>query len=217
MCNVPYEIIGTGSTGNAVILNNSILIDCGVPYKALEPYVRQIKLVLLTHIHGDHFCRSTIRRLAAERPSLRFASGEWLLVDLVDAGVSTRNIDILGCGKMYDYGIASIIPVGLNHDVPNCGYKVFFKGAKAFYATDTNDLNGITAKGYDLYMVEADYEDEEIHQRIKQKELDGEYAYELRVLRNHLSKENCDAWIYNNAGDSSEYIYMHQHRERAGA
>lgn len=217
MCNIQYEIIGTGSTGNAVLVNRSILIDCGVPFKSIAPYVRQIKLVLLTHIHGDHFNPATIRRLAAERPTLRFAGGKWMVKPLADNGVALRNIDALDCGMMYDYGIGSIIPVGLNHNVPNCGYKLLFNAGKVFYATDTNDLNGISAKGYDLYMVEADYEDEEIHQRIKEKEENGEYAYEYGVLHNHLSKEKCDAWIYANAGDTSEYIYMHQHQDRTGA
>lgn len=216
-CNIPYTVIGTGSTGNAVLLNNRILVDCGVPYRDIAPHTRQIQLVLLTHCHGDHFNPATVRRLAAERPSLRFASGAWLLREMVDAGISKRNIDVLECGKMYNYGIASIIPVRLNHNVPNCGYKIHFAGGKVFYATDTNDLNGIFAKDYDLYLVEANYEDEEIRRRIKQKEIDGEFAYEKNVLHNHLSKEKCDAWIYANAGCTSEYVYLHQHRDRPGA
>ena len=136
---------------------------------------------------------------------------------MVDAGISKRNIDVLKCGKMYNYGIASIIPVRLNHNVPNCGYKIHFAGGKVFYATDTNDLNGIFAKDYDLYLVEANYEDEEMRRKIKQKEIDGEFAYEKNVLHNHLSKEKCDAWIYANAGCTSEYVYLHQHRDRTGA
>lgn len=52
---VKYNIISTGSDGNATILEEFVLIDCGVPYKALEPYVPKLKLVLLTHIHSDHF------------------------------------------------------------------------------------------------------------------------------------------------------------------
>lgn len=216
-CNIPYTVIGTGSTGNAVLLNNRILVDCGVPYRDIAPHIRQIQLVLLTHCHRDHFNPATVRRLAAERPSLRFAGGAWLLQEMVDAGISKRNIDVLECGKMYDYGIASIIPVRLNHNVPNCGYKIHFAGGRVFYATDTNDLNGIFAKDYDLYLVEANYEDEEIRRRIKQKEIDGEFAYEKNVLHNHLSKEKCDAWIYANAGCTSEYVYLHQHRDRTGA
>ena len=52
---VKYNIISTGSDGNATILEDFVLVDCGVPYKALEPYVPKLKLVLLTHIHSDHF------------------------------------------------------------------------------------------------------------------------------------------------------------------
>ncbi len=47
-----YEVVATGSTGNAVILNDQILIDIGVPFKKIEPYMKNLKLVLLTHIHS---------------------------------------------------------------------------------------------------------------------------------------------------------------------
>ena len=67
------EILATGSAGNAVVLGGTILIDCGVSHKLLAPYVPDLQLVLLTHIHSDHFRRATIRRLAAERPRLRLS------------------------------------------------------------------------------------------------------------------------------------------------
>ena len=51
-CRVKYTIISSGSQGNAVILNDFVLVDCGVPYKQIAPYVSQLKLVLLTHIHS---------------------------------------------------------------------------------------------------------------------------------------------------------------------
>lgn len=35
---VKYNIISTGSDGNATILEDFVLVDCGVPYKAVEPY-----------------------------------------------------------------------------------------------------------------------------------------------------------------------------------
>lgn len=47
-----YEIIATGSKGNAVILNKHILIDIGIPFKNLAHIYQDIKLVLLTHIHS---------------------------------------------------------------------------------------------------------------------------------------------------------------------
>lgn len=92
---VKYNIISTGSDGNATILEDFVLIDCGVPYKALEPYVTKLKLVLLTHIHSDHFQKRTIKRLAEERPTLRFGCCRWLAPPLLAAGVPERQIDVL--------------------------------------------------------------------------------------------------------------------------
>lgn len=213
---IEYQVISTGSEGNAVLINRAILIDCGVSFRALEPFIKELRLVLLTHIHGDHFKASTIRRLAFERPLVRFAACEWLMAPLVDAGVRTRQIDLLKVGSLYDYGIAKVVPVPLVHDVPNCGYKLHLPGGKMLYATDTNNLNGISAPNYDLYMVESNYEDQEIQQRIADKRANGQYAYEYRVLGTHLSKQKCDDFFYRNLGPTSELIYMHKHRDRGG-
>lgn len=48
---MPYEIISTGSCGNAVVLDNNILLDCGIPYKQLKPYIKNIKLIFISHRH----------------------------------------------------------------------------------------------------------------------------------------------------------------------
>ena len=213
---IPYQIISTGSQGNAVVINSSVLVDCGVPYKAVEPIAKSLKLVLLTHIHSDHFRPSTLRKLSAERPMLRFACCHWLAAPLVEAGVPPQNIDILSLGTMYGYGICNIIPVRLTHNVPNCGYKIHFPTGKVFYATDTNNLNGITAKHYDLYMVEANYEDEIIQAKIAEKKAAGKYAYEVHAMRNHLSKAKCDSFIYRNIGPGGEYVYLHCHVDEEG-
>lgn len=113
---VRYNIISTGSDGNATILEDFVLIDCGVPYKALEPYVSKLKLVLLTHIHSDHFKKQTIKRLAAERPTLRFGCCRWLVPPLLAAGVPERQIDVLEPRTMYGYGLCNVIPFMLIQD-----------------------------------------------------------------------------------------------------
>ena len=208
---IPYHIISTGSKGNAVVINDCILVDCGVPFKAIKPFAHKLKLVLLTHIHSDHFRPSTLRILSRERPTLRYGCGCWLAADLLAAGVPAGNIDILEPGVRYGYGICNIIPVSLVHNVPNCGYKIHFREGKVFYATDTNNLNGISARHYDLYMVEANYEDDVILQKIADKKAAGEYAYEVHAMQNHLSKAKCDDFVYRNIGHGGEYVYLHCH------
>ena len=127
-----YKIISSCSTGNAVIIEDVILIDCGVSFKKLNNYYRNLKLVLLTHIHKDHFNKVTIKKLSEERPTLRFACCEWLLKPLLECGVSRKNIDVLKIGTKYDYKLFKVMPIKLYHDVPQCGYRLFFNNMLLF-------------------------------------------------------------------------------------
>ena len=207
-----YQIIKTGSKGNAVVINDNILIDWGVSYRNLP--ASQLKLVLLTHEHRDHFNADTIRRLVTERPTLRFACGEFLVEKLVQAGVHCKNIDILKAGVWYRYNsYIKVSPIILYHDVPNYGYRLEISGKKIIYATDTYTLRGIKAKNYDYYLLEANYEEDEIRRKIKDKETTGQYVYEYRVLKTHLSKEECDSFLLENMGNVSEYEYLHYHKD----
>lgn len=209
---IDYEIISTGSKGNAVVINKNVLIDCGVPFKALLQHYRGLKLILFTHIHSDHFNKATVRKLAKERPVLRFGCCEWLVEDLLECGVNAAQIDVYTPEYCFVYPqMFTIKPCVLIHNVPNCGYHIWVKDKALFYATDTNSLNGVKAENYDLYMVEANYTESDILERIRVKESLGKHCYEYDVLQNHLSKEKADNWLYKNMGCNSQYIYMHKH------
>lgn len=204
-----YKIINSGSDGNGLIVEETILIDCGVTFKSLKEYYKKIKIVLLTHIHKDHFNKSTIKKLAYERPTLRFGCCEWLVKDLVECGVSKKNIDVYKMGKIYSYKDFKVIPITLYHDVPQCGYKLKISRNKLIYATDTNKIDHIIAKNYDYYFIEGNYENEdELHRRAE-----NEY-YESRVKDTHLSKVQATEWLMKNMGNNSKYIFMHEHKER---
>ncbi len=207
-----FSVIASGSKGNAVCIDH-ILVDCGISFKALYGIVNDIKLVILTHEHSDHFNGKTIKRLANERPTLRFGCCKWLVKKLYETGVEATRIDVYEVGKLYDYKQFKISPVKLYHDVPQCGYRIYIDDEKALYCTDTSTLEGISAKGYDLYLLEANYEDEELQERIKTKQEKGVFAYELGVANRHLSKKQCDDFILANADENSEYVYLHEHRK----
>lgn len=213
---IDYEIIQTGSSGNAVLVGN-ILIDCGVPYKKIEPYLDRIRVVLLTHEHSDHFKPSTIRRLALEKPKLRIGCGSFMAKPLVDAGVARRQIIIMNPRIAYGFCMDGneevVIPVEVEHDVPNYAYKFHLHNGKVFYATDMANLNGISAVGYDLYLVEANYQKDEIKARMDAKDAEGVYAYERRVVKYHMAKEDIDNWLVKNMGPTGEFVYLHCHEE----
>lgn len=204
-----FKIIGSGSDGNAVVIEDTILIDCGVTFKSLKEYYKKLEIVLLTHIHSDHFNKATIKKLAGERPTLRFGCCEWLVKELVECGVNKKNIDVYEIDKIYSYRYFKVVPVILYHDVFQCGYKLKINGNKLIYATDTNRIDHIKAKNYDYYFIEGNYEnEEELHNRS-----DNDY-YEKRVKETHLSKVKAMEWLLKNMGENSKYIFMHEHKER---
>ena len=208
-----YNVIASGSNGNCVIYFGSIAVDMGVSFSKIESVKHQLQLVLLTHAHTDHMNIQTIVRLAKERPTLRFACGEWMLEHLQ----GLRNVDVLEIGKEYEYkGIYgtkfSVVPVRLFHDVPQCGYRIFKNGYKIIHATDTCSMDGITARGYDLYALEFSYDEDVIGKIIAEKEAAGQFAYEKGAINSHLSEQAARQFIFNNAGENYEVLRLHESR-----
>lgn len=206
---IQTQVISSGSEGNAVIYNNAIMVDCGVTLKALEAVKRSLKIVLLTHQHGDHLKLRTLQRLQAERPTLRIACADFLLEKLE----GLTNIDVLQVGKLYDYGSFKVSPVKLYHDVQNIGWRIFLNnGQKIFHATDTVHLEGISAKGYDLYAIEHNYCEEYIQQAIEEAHAKGEYTHAYGNINTHLSIQQARAFIEANRKESSEVLELHKSR-----
>lgn len=208
-----HNVIASGSTGNCVVYHSRIAVDMGVPYSKIEPLKYQLQLVLLSHAHADHLNMQTVVRLSKERPTLRFACGEWMLEHL--QGI--RNVDVLEAGKEYEYrgehGTSfSVMPVALYHDVKNFGYRIFKDGYKILHCTDTCTLEGISARGYDLYALEHSYDQETINQIIAAKEAAGQYAYEKGAINSHLSEQQARQFIFNNAGENYEVVRLHESR-----
>lgn len=208
-----YIIISTGSKSNAILLENGILLDCGVSFKKLFPYLRKIKAVFISHIHSDHLNRSTLKKINFFRPSIRFLVGLFLQDELLSLGIPKNKIDILDSNKTYKFNLFHVQPFNLTHDVKNFGLKIFDVKTKEkiFYATDTRTLSNISAKFYDLYLIEANYSEDELQERILNKKLNGQYIYEYRVIKTHLSLQNASEWLMNNIGKNGKYEFIHEH------
>ncbi len=202
ICNV----ISSGSHGNAVLYHNSILVDIGIPFSLIKPYMYDIQIVLLTHEHLDHLNITTLEKLQSERPTLRIACGFWMLKFISDF----KNIDIIDICNWYDYGEFRIKPIKLYHDVPNIGFRIFKGNHKTIHCTDTNRLEGITAQNYDLYALESNYNEDTIHEQIAQKEAKGEYAYQKGAIETHLSEQQAREFIFKNAGKNYEVVRLHE-------
>lgn len=190
-----------------MLYHNSILLDCGISFQAIKPHIRDIQLILLTHEHGDHINVNTVKRLAAERPGLRIGCGEFMLPKI--QGINPRNIDLYEAGKIYDYGEFKVSPIKLYHDVPNFGYRIFKGEHRLIHATDTLTLQGISAKNYDLYALEANYDEDTVWEIIREQEARGEFAHQRGSINSHLSRQQAHNFFLSNKGEHSKLITLH--------
>ena len=200
-----YKVIATGSTGNAVIVGK-ILIDCGVSFKKIAPYIKYFDLVLITHKHTDHLNFNTLKKIQEMRPSVRVGVCDYLLPYVK----GLNNIDMLEIGKIYDYKAFKVSPIKLYHNVPNVGYRLYIEDKKVLYATDTNTLDGIQAKNYDLYLIEGNYSEVTIDDIIAEKLANGKYAHEIESKKNHLSIEKAEKWLEENANNEHKVVFLHK-------
>jgi len=205
LSNSIYNVIASGSAGNCEIAYQKVMIDCGVPFTKIKKYLKEVQLVVISHAHKDHLNMTTIKKLSSERPTLRFAIAEYLLPYF--EGI--RNVDVLELNKWYDYGQFRISIGKLYHDIPNVFIRLDFNGTKVFRATDTYTLQGITAKGYDYYCLESNYNEDTVWEIIQRIESAGGYAHQRGSINSHLSEQQCNEFYYANKGEHSKLIRLH--------
>lgn len=203
-----YKIIASGSSGNCVVVFNKILIDIGVPFSKIKDIYKDIQLITWGHKHTDHYNESTIKKIIFEKPSVRVAVCQHEYERALICGA--RNIDILEHGKWYNYGDFQIATFKTYHDVESNGWRIKNKDIKILHATDTQHLEGISAKGYDIYALEANYDEETIYDIIKEKEMRGEFSHERGSINSHLSEQQAVDFFISNKKETSQLIRLHE-------
>jgi len=180
------NILGTGSGGNCFLINKDLLIDAGLPYSKIKDKVQNVKYVLLTHIHGDHFNKATIRKLIVDINPI-FVCGEWMREDALNI-VEPERIIISSFGYIESLGRYKIAMLKAYHDVSNCGYRIMDdKGHKHLHITDTNTLEGIEAKNYDSASIECNHEINKALELIEEAKEKGEFTHLKGAINSHLS------------------------------
>jgi len=192
------RIIDSSSKGNAVLYDN-VLVDVGVSLKKLTPFIKDIEIVLLTHIHSDHFNLKTLQALKKQK-DIVIGCCEWMVEHL--KGLECQ---VMECGKLYEINGVKISPVKLYHDVENCGYRLI-TSRKIFHATDTGTLKGITARNYDVYAIEGNYDEEVMNEKLKEEG----YQHGYRSMKTHLSIQEREQFIKDNVGKEYLDLKLHQ-------
>ena len=47
---INYNILSTGSCGNSIIVNNCLMLDCGLSYSKIKDYLKDIKIIFISHL-----------------------------------------------------------------------------------------------------------------------------------------------------------------------
>lgn len=193
------EIIASGSKANAVLYDDKILVDIGMPYSKLKDKLASVKLILLTHEHGDHFKSDTLRKIIVNHEDIIFGVPNYLINRFEDLGIDKKRYHIYEIGKVYNYQTYKIVPIKLYHDVPNVGYRIIrADGYKHIHITDTKTVEGIGASNYDSVAIECNYEKEKADELIKIAEEEKKFTHIKGSINSHLSVRQACEFVDDN-------------------
>lgn len=202
MKNLDYNIIGSGSSGNAVRIEN-ILIDCGMPFKAVKEDLYKVDTLLITHSHSDHVKESTFNAIKKDFPRIKiYGNADVAYKYDVDVVIGEH---VLNIGKD-----RKVIPFFGVHDVPVSCFNIEMNGLSILYATDTNRLIfPDDSVRFDYFFLESNYDERKLREESKKYKSHG-YDPGISSLR-HMSAQKCKEYYYvYRKNESSELIELHK-------
>lgn len=198
---IDYNIIGTGSSGNAVRIEN-IMFDCGIPYNKMKEDLYKVDTLLLTHSHGDHIKASTFEKIKTDFPMIEvYGNADVAYQYDVDKVIGTYPFTLKG-GR-------TILPFDGVHDVPVTGYIVQMKGLNILYMTDTAKVEPPEDIPLDYVFLESNFDERKLREQSKKYKRHGYDPY-LSVTR-HLSTQKCKEFYFlHRRNAESVLIELHQ-------
>lgn len=205
------EVIASGSSGNAYALHQEgaapLLLEAGIPYRrlqvALKHRVTHLAGCLISHEHGDH------GKAAAQ-----------IMKAGVDVYATAGTLEALGLTGHRALALSPIEPKVIDwhwtvmafpavHDASEpAGFLVSASdGDRLLYLSDSSYC-AHTFSNLSLVMVEANYSQALMHDRVMSGSLDKLVA--VRTIRNHMSIERCIQLLHaNDLSRVREIVLLH--------
>lgn len=201
MNTLEYNVLASGSSGNAVRIEN-IMIDCGIPFKKMRDDLYKVDTLLITHAHGDHVHASTFEAIRSQFPRIKvFANPDVAYRYPVDVVVGTKKM-ILPKKRI-------IRPYEGCHDVPVTYYIISMKKLNILYATDTCRIDNPDEIPIDYFFLEANYDEKKLAAMRKQYKTRTYDPIESSLR--HLSVQRAREFYYvNRRNTESELIELHK-------
>lgn len=158
-----YQIIHTGSTGNFNLIthsdieNNKIVFatDIGKPYKHLAKYMWDIDVIMLSHIHQDHYQPATYKQIRESHPNILIIGNEQINRRVLSDGLPPLDY-VQNAGEGIQIADVYIRAFENEHGTPekpvDCAGWIFYDGFEnILYSTDMS-----TTLHYQLYLDKHD-------------------------------------------------------------
>jgi len=200
MTELDYNIIATGSTGNAVRIEN-MMFDCGIPYKDMKEELYKVDSLFITHSHSDHVKPATLAAIHKDFPRIKvYANANVAYQYDVDVVVGTAKI------KLKKNRV--VIPFDGVHDVPVTGYIIQMKGMNILYMTDTSIIKMPEDLPLDYVFLESNYDETKLRTMAKQYRRRGYNPLESSLR--HLSTQKCKEFYFvHRRNKDSKLIELH--------
>ena len=213
------QILGTGSSGNAVLIDDCILLDCGLGVRKLMPYLSNVRHLFITHRHGDHLSIPILNNICKKisptiiRRGLHVNSDcyEFLqdrapeIAELIETDrlTGSSHFEFEANGNKYE-----VETYPLYHDVENQGFIFTKNGKTLIHATDTATMKDAPKREYDITLVEGNYDESKVIENLQSD------VYELRrrASRNlrHLSIQAHENFVKAHSHEDTIAIMLHE-------
>ena len=189
------------------------MIDIGLPYRKLKPYLYQVTNIFITHIHSDHLNKSTARKINEMFPDIKFYGNKEVCGAL-------RKLDIKAIEVELDVIYENILGFDLvqfffaPHNVLTFGLAFKVDGLNIIYVSDSAGSDSWLTKrntnfkdGFDYLFIESNHDEKKLMSQINAKH--GRAI--IDNSKRHTSTQESRAFYYlNRKSSSSEWIELHK-------
>ena len=209
MTNLNYNILSSGSIGNAVRIRD-IMIDCGIAFSKMKEELYGCNYLLITHDHQDHVKPAVLNQIVEQFPNIEIYS-TYKVARLNDS-VTAINTDYLPIWLSKSGCHMWAVPVP--HNTLCFGYVLRFEDLDIVYATDlknTEELDRFSDEmrfRYDYTFLEANYDETKL--RLLGDSWHGQYNAYVDSSERHLSKDDSQLFYVRHRREGGEYIELHK-------
>ena len=215
------KVIASGSSGNCTVLYDSqtrIMLDAGIPMKQILTALNYElpDYVLITHEHGDHAQKSTLKSLLERGVEMYMTVGTkdaLKFENRYNLHLFSPNLEMKPI-RLGDYEFTALPAI---HDAAEPAvFKIESADEKILYATDTGQVpHWHSTRPYTKILIESNFAENEL---LKSKSIDE--GQRKRIFANHLSIERViesfEYWKRNDLLDGLREIHLIHLSKRHG-